>query len=56
MRLGIFETDLSDKPEWVQNYSALVNNIEFVRDQLTTLQAVDRGVAGIYDKIERWAS
>ena len=29
-----------------------MNDIEFVRDQLTTLQAVDRAVAAVYDKVE----
>lgn len=49
------ETDLSDKPAWVsnpnRNPSAKSPDDEFHRDQLRSLQALDRGVADIVQKV-----
>ena len=50
------EADLSDKPDWVKNpYRARVVkqlDDEFNRNQLRSLQAVDRAIGSIVDKIE----
>jgi arylsulfatase A-like enzyme len=53
------EVDLSDKPEWVRNKASdhghdtdsLEEEDEFHRDQLRSLQAVDRAVGEIIDKV-----
>lgn len=46
------ETDLSDKPLWVQRFVPGTNdNDAFVRKQLRSLQGIDRTVAAIVDKI-----
>lgn len=49
------ETDLSDKPSWVRNpnrfASSKAPNDEFPRKQLRSLQALDRGVKAIVDKV-----
>jgi arylsulfatase A-like enzyme len=46
-----YETDLSDKPSWIRNYTGLVQDDVFVRKQLRSLQAVDRLVGAIVDKV-----
>jgi arylsulfatase A-like enzyme len=54
---GYGETDLSDKPVWVANPARWTSvkkpNNKFMRDQLRSLQAVDRAVGAIVDKVER---
>jgi arylsulfatase A-like enzyme len=47
---GYGETDLSDKPSWVRNDSSAGSD-SFVRDQLRSLQSVDRSFAAIVDKL-----
>ena len=47
---GYGETDLSDKPSWVRNDSSAGSD-GFVRDQLRSLQSVDRSFAAIVDKL-----
>ena len=52
------ETDDSDKPAWVQNLCPMpqnkINNIDtFRRKQLASLQAVDRAVGAILDKLQQ---
>ncbi len=60
---GYGETDLSDKPEWVAGPNAILfaqdeyrwdpaGNDEFYRNQLRSLQAVDRAIGDIVDRIE----
>lgn len=41
-RPNMNETDLTDKPQWLQNYAGYEDETEFARDQLRSLQAVDR--------------
>ena len=48
---GYGETDLSDKPAWVRYRKASSIDDESVRDQLRSLQAVDRGVGAIIEKL-----
>lgn len=61
---GYGEADLSDKPDWVVNpgrirwaknpfYLDPAGNDEFHRNQLRSLQAVDRAVGAIVDRIEQ---
>ena len=47
---GYGETDLSDKPQWVRN-DASPGDDDFVRDQLRSLQSLDRSVAAVVDKL-----
>jgi N-acetylglucosamine-6-sulfatase len=47
---GYGETDLSDKPRWVRN-DVVPGSDEFVRDQLRSLQSVDRSLAAIIDRL-----
>jgi N-acetylglucosamine-6-sulfatase len=47
---GYGETDLSDKPSWVRNDSSAGSD-SFVREQLRSLQSVDRSVAAIVAKL-----
>ena len=59
---GYLEADTSDKPAWVtENFNdsneslglfSVAEQDEFHRDQLRTLQSVDRAIAEIYDHIE----
>jgi arylsulfatase A-like enzyme len=51
------EKDVSDKPEWVQKIRNVCKSLqeerdEEVRDQLRSLQAIDRAVGAIVEKIE----
>ncbi len=48
---GYTETDLSDKPRWVQRNGLPADDDNFVRKQLRTLQSVDRSVADIVAKV-----
>jgi arylsulfatase A-like enzyme len=48
---GYGETDLSDKPPWVRS-NTTKDTDEFVRDQLRSLQSVDRDVADVVAKLE----
>ena len=59
---GYGETDLSDKPLWVQDPTMMTwtkdpfywdpaGNDEFFRDQLRTLSAVDRAIDAIFNKL-----
>ena len=54
---GVLETDLTDKPKWVWNptsdLSHKVPAPEFITQQLASLQAVDRMVASIVEKLEQ---
>jgi N-acetylglucosamine-6-sulfatase len=52
------EDDVSDKPEWVRSLSPMSESaqqgmVEFARDQLRSLLAVDEGVARILAALER---
>ena len=50
---GYDETDLSDKPDWVQNYTPPPDSTdELVRDQLRSLLSVDRSIGAIIDELE----
>lgn len=52
---GFGEGDLSDKPLWVQRfafYPEQAQEDEFHRNQLRSLQAVDRAVAAVVDQLE----
>lgn len=54
------EADLSDKPDWVSNPARYLSvkegggggDDEFRRNQLRSLQAVDRAIGDIFDKVE----
>jgi arylsulfatase A-like enzyme len=50
------ETDLSDKPDWVSNPNRFLTvkepDDEFHRNQLRSLQSVDRAIGAIVDKVE----
>ncbi len=50
------EEDLSDKPDWVSNPDRYLflkeEQDEFQRDQLRSLQSVDRAIGAIVDKVE----
>jgi N-acetylglucosamine-6-sulfatase len=48
---GYGETDLSDKPAWVRYRKATSIDDESVRNQLRSLQAVDRGIGAVIDKL-----
>ena len=48
---GYGETDLSDKPAWVRT-NTVKDTEEFVRDQLRSLQSVDRSVAAIIARLK----
>lgn len=48
---GYGETDLSDKPSWVL-HDTLKETDEFVRDQLRSLQSVDRCVADVVARLK----
>ncbi len=48
---GYGETDLSDKPQWVHEKKGRAYDDDFIRRQLQTLQAVDRSVASIVEKV-----
>ncbi len=48
---GYGETDLSDKPAWVRSFTGKDTD-EFVRDQLRSLQSVDRAVADVVAKLK----
>ena len=47
---GYGETDLSDKPAWVRS-NTVKDTDEFVRNQLRSLQSVDRSVKDVIDRI-----
>ncbi len=53
---GVGETDLSDKPAWVQNTKPLGEGPGygdgFIRNQLRALQGVDRSVKAIVDQLK----
>lgn len=49
---GYGEADLTDKPAWVRYRKASAIDDESVRDQLRSLQAVDRGVGALIDKLQ----
>ena len=49
---GVKESNFNDKPSWVKNYNGHMSDIKFIRNQLRTLQSVDRSVGEIIDKIE----
>jgi arylsulfatase A-like enzyme len=48
---GYGETDLTDKPAWVRYRKATSIDDESVRDQLRSVQAVDRGVGALVEKL-----
>ncbi len=48
---GYAEADLADKPDWVRRRKATSIDDESVRDQLRSLQAVDRGLGAVIDKL-----
>lgn len=48
---GTMETDLSDKPKWVRTKDKPISN-EFVRDQLRSLQSVDRAIADLVSRLK----
>lgn len=48
---SVGEADLSDKPQWLQKRIAAGADDEFVRNQLRSLQSVDRSIAAIVDKL-----
>ena len=48
---GVGETDLSDKPAWVRTSTKKYSQ-EFVRDQLRSLQSVDRSIAEVVAKLK----
>lgn len=54
------EEDLSDKPQWVQEQAEIAwkddsraKSMEFIRNQLRSLQAVDRAIGAVIDNIEQ---
>jgi N-acetylglucosamine-6-sulfatase len=47
---GYGETDLSDKPAWVRSNTVKFSD-EFVRDQLRSLQSVDRAIADLVTQL-----
>jgi hypothetical protein len=49
---GRSETDLSDKPSWVKNYSGAVHDDALIRKQLQSLKAVDRVVGDLIDELD----
>ena len=49
---GYGETDLSDKPAWVRT-NQVTQTEEFVRDQLRSLQSVDRSVAALVNGLQQ---
>lgn len=48
---GYGESDLSDKPQWVRDKKGNVYDDDFIRRQLQSLQAVDRAVGDIVQKV-----
>lgn len=56
---GTKETDLTDKPIWVQRKQGIVDPdnantpTEFTRDQIATLQPVDRAVSALVDRLSK---
>ncbi len=59
---GYYEEDLSDKPGWVRrgfarfeanHYCSVEEQDEFHRDELRTLQSVDRAVGELYDYLQQ---
>lgn len=65
---GVGETDLSDKPKWVQNYTAATGGLgaygngwgdPFIQKQLDALQGVDRSIAAVINQLQsngQWAN
>jgi arylsulfatase A-like enzyme len=52
---GYGETDLSDKPAWVQHYVPSGNGTygdQFVRNQLQSIQSVDRSIQAVIDELK----
>lgn len=53
-RLNVGENNLNDKPQWVRDSASSEDYNSFARDQLRSLQAVDRLVDQVWQRVNFW--